>query len=171
MIANRICGAFGALAVFAAFAGATSASADTLPRYEKAECWFVVPQDQKAACGFMTVAEDHAKPEGRTVRLPVVVIKASAGKAKADPIVFLTGGPGQPIGADKDGIKDWWLFAEYWPWMKTRDLILFEQRGTGRSIPTRLAVEDMTLSVAVQDLDVGAALERKDLPRFVGRSH
>ena len=136
MIASRICGAVGALAAFAAFAGATSASAETLPRYEKAECWFVVPQEQKAECGFMTVAEDHAKPEGRTVRLPVVVIKASSGKSKPDPIVFLTGGPGQPIGADKDGIKDWWLFADFWPWMKTRDLILFEQRGNGMSKPS-----------------------------------
>ncbi|MFM9845257.1 MAG: alpha/beta fold hydrolase [Dongiaceae bacterium] len=136
MIADRICRAVGALAVVAVFAGATAAGAETLPRYEEAECWFVVPQDQKAECGFMTVAEDHTKPEGRTVRLPVVVIKASSGKSKADPIVFLTGGPGQPIGADKDGIKDWWLFADFWPWMKTRDLILFEQRGNGMSEPS-----------------------------------
>jgi pimeloyl-ACP methyl ester carboxylesterase len=64
------------------------------------------------------------------------VIKASSGKAKADPIVFLTGGPGQPIGVDKDSIKDWWAFAEFWPWMKTRDLILFEQRGNGMSEPS-----------------------------------
>lgn len=135
MIASRFCRVFGAVAVLAAFAGAPASGAETLPRYEKAECWFVVPQEQKAECGFMTVAEDHAKPEGRTVRLPVVVIKASSGKAKADPIVFLTGGPGQPIGADKDGIKDWWLFADFWPWMKTRDLILFEQRGNGMSEP------------------------------------
>jgi pimeloyl-ACP methyl ester carboxylesterase len=62
------------------------------------------------------------------------VIKAS-GKAKADPIVFLTGGPGQPIGVDKDSIKHWWLYEEFWPWMKNRDLILFEQRGNGMSEP------------------------------------
>ena len=92
-------------------------------------------QEQKAECGYMTVAEDHAKPNGRTVRLPVVVIKATSGKSKGRPIVFFTGGPGQAIGADKDGIKNWWSFTEFWPWTKDRDLILFEQRGNGMSEP------------------------------------
>jgi pimeloyl-ACP methyl ester carboxylesterase len=134
----RLPAAIGALAVAGVLAVSSVAGAtatDTLPRYEKAECWFPVPKEQKADCGYMTVAENHAQPNGRTVRLPVVIIKASAGKSKADPIVFLTGGPGQAIGADKDGIKSWWLFAKYWPWMKGRDLILFEQRGNGMSEP------------------------------------
>src|SRR5262245_37242869 len=112
MIGQQIGKAAGVLAVAVLAAYAVPAGAAALPSYESAECWFVVPKDQKAECGYMTVAEDHSKPDGRTVRLPVVVIKASSGKAKADPIVFLTGGPGQPIGVDKDGIKDWWSFAE-----------------------------------------------------------
>jgi len=138
MIGNSLSRAIGALAfagILASPVSAATAAAGTLPQYEAAECWFPVPKGQKAECGYMTVAENHAEPDGRTVRLPVVVIKASAGKSKADPVVFLTGGPGQPIGADKDGIKNWWLFANFWPWMKGRDLILFEQRGNGMSEP------------------------------------
>ena len=107
MAAIRLSGAIGALVLagILTIAGQSTASADALPRYEKQECWFPVPKKQKAECGFMTVEENHAQPNGRTVRLPVVVIKASSGKSKADPIVFLTGGPGQAIGADKEGIK------------------------------------------------------------------
>jgi pimeloyl-ACP methyl ester carboxylesterase len=138
MTAIRNSKAIAALAfvgVLAVSPHAAVAAKGTLPSYEKAECWFPVPKEQKAECGYMTVAENHAKPNGRTVRLPVVVIKASSGKSKADPIVFLTGGPGQAIGADKDGIKNWWAFTEFWPWTKGRDLILFEQRGNGMSEP------------------------------------
>ena len=117
----------------------------------------------------MTVAEDHAKPEGRTVRLPVVVIKASSGKSKADPVVFLTGGPGQPIGADKDGIKDWWLFAEFWPLDEDRDLILFEQRGNGMSEPNLNCAEadarGMEHAAVARRYSEGAEdLRRKRLP-------
>jgi pimeloyl-ACP methyl ester carboxylesterase len=138
MAAIRLSGALGALVcagILMVSGQSATAGADGLPRYEKQECWFPVPKKQKAECGFMTVEENHAQPNGRTVRLPVVVIKASSGKSKADPIVFLTGGPGQAIGADKEGIKSWWLFADFWPWMEGRDLILFEQRGDGMSEP------------------------------------
>jgi proline iminopeptidase len=59
------------------------------------------------------------------------------------PIVILSGGPGFDV--------DYMLpAADAFP-MHRR--ILFEQRGTGRSIPTQLRAEDMTLSVAVEDLD------------------
>ena len=59
------------------------------------------------------------------------------------PIVILSGGPGFDV--------DYMLpVADALPLHRR---ILFEQRGTGRSIPTRLAAEDMTLSVAVEDLD------------------
>jgi pimeloyl-ACP methyl ester carboxylesterase len=138
MVANWLTGTIGILAFAGLLAspiqGALAAKSD-LPKYEPAECWFPVPKKNKAECGYVTVEENHAAPNGRTVRLPVVVIKASSGKSKADPIVFLTGGPGQAIGADKDGIKNWWAFAKFWPWMKERDLILFEQRGNGMSEP------------------------------------
>lgn len=126
----------GALAFAAAFvAAAPLDAAETTPRFEKTECWFPVPKDQKVNCGYFTVLEDRAKPDGRTVRLPIVVIKAS-GKAQADPVVFLTGGPGQGLGLDKEEVEDWWTYGKYWTWMKNRDLILFEQRGTGMSEPT-----------------------------------
>src|SRR5262249_24535095 len=37
------------------------------------------------------------------------------------------------VGISKDEMKDWWDYGKYWSWMKSRDLILFEQRGTGIS--------------------------------------
>jgi pimeloyl-ACP methyl ester carboxylesterase len=106
------------------------------PRFEKSDCWFSVPKGKAAACGHLIVLEDRTKPDGRRVSLPIVVIKASGGNRLADPVVFLSGGPGQGVGLDKDGMKTWWTYGKYWSWMKDRDLILFEQRGTGLSEPS-----------------------------------
>jgi len=106
------------------------------PRFEKADCWFTVPKGKAATCGHLIVLEDRAKPDGRRVSLPIVVIKASGGNRLADPVVFLSGGPGQGVGLGKDEMKTWWSYGKYWSWMKNRDLILFEQRGTGLSEPT-----------------------------------
>jgi len=114
---------------------ASPLAAETAPRFDKAECWFTVPKEQKADCGYLTVLEDRAKPDGRTVRLPIVTIRAT-GKRQADPVVFLSGGPGQGVGLDKEEIESWWKYGEYWKWMKNRDLILFEQRGTGMAEPS-----------------------------------
>jgi pimeloyl-ACP methyl ester carboxylesterase len=106
-----------------------------VPRFDKAECWFVVPKGKAATCGHLIVLEDRTKPDGRRVSLPIVVIKAS-GNRLADPVVFLSGGPGQGVGVTKDEMKSWWSYGKYWSWMKNRDLILFEQRGTGLAEPT-----------------------------------
>lgn len=115
---------------------ATAAADDAVPRFEKADCWFTVPKGRAATCGHLIVLEDRARPDGRRVRLPIVVIKASGGKRQADPVVFLSGGPGQGVGLDKDQMEDWWDYDQYWSWMKSRDLILFEQRGTGIAEPS-----------------------------------
>jgi len=106
------------------------------PRFEKSDCWFTLPKGKAATCGHLIVLEDRTKPDGRRVSLPIVVIKASGSNRLADPVVFLSGGPGQGVGLDKEGMKTWWSYEKYWSWMKNRDLVLFEQRGTGLSEPS-----------------------------------
>jgi pimeloyl-ACP methyl ester carboxylesterase len=116
--------------------GGATAADTAVPRFEKAECWFTVPQGRAASCGYLVVREDRAKADDRLVRLPIAVIKASGGSRQADPVVFLTGGPGQGVGLDKDTVKEWFSYEEHWSWMKNRDFILFEQRGTGLAEPS-----------------------------------
>jgi pimeloyl-ACP methyl ester carboxylesterase len=135
---HRIAHILAGWAAFTLVAATTAAAADkpALPRFEKADCWFVPPKGRQDGCGYLVTLEDRTKPDGRQVRLPIVVIKAAGGQRRPDPVVFLSGGPGQGVGLDKKGIEDWWKYGEYWPWMKNRDLILFEQRGTGLAEPS-----------------------------------
>jgi hypothetical protein len=132
---SLLCGMAGLLAL-PLTSVSIAAAESTVPRFDKEECWFTVPKGRSATCGRFVTLEDRAKPEGRQVRLPIVVIKASGGSRQADPVVFLSGGPGQGVGVDKDNMKDWWGYDKHWSWMKSRDLILFEQRGTGIAEPS-----------------------------------
>lgn len=82
---------------------------------------------QPARCGALGVPENPDRPDGR--RLPIhVAIVPAAGPALPDPIVVLMGGPGE------DAISAAAVFAtRLAPLRDDRDLLLVDQRGTGRS--------------------------------------
>lgn len=131
-----------------------------------------------AYCATLTVPEDPDQPSGPSVELFVARIPSSSATPRPDPLVLINGGPGQ------SGV-DLYLQARgaFDPVRRERDLILLDQRGTGRStegfecrVPEDLAIETAgtqalerfvdecvgslehdprfyTTSVAVQDLD------------------
>jgi hypothetical protein len=45
-------------------------------------------------CGYLTVLENRAKPDGRRIRIFVMRAPAVSATPKPDPIVYLSGGPG-----------------------------------------------------------------------------
>ncbi len=82
----------------------------------------------KALCGTLSVPENRDAPGGRTIDLNVVVLPASDGEPAPDPIVFLHGGPGAAATAAAP------MFARS-DLRKRRDVLLVDQRGTGKSNP------------------------------------
>jgi pimeloyl-ACP methyl ester carboxylesterase len=81
-----------------------------------------------ARCGALSVPENPDKPAGRQLSISVVVIPAAHAPALADPIVVLQGGPGE------DTIGSAGFFAQrFAPLLDDRDLLLIDQRGTGKS--------------------------------------
>lgn len=81
------------------------------------------------ACGHLTVPLDPSGSTPGTISLAIRRHRAALGPAKSA-VIALAGGPGQPaIPFTAD-------FAEILgPILRTRDLIVFDQRGTGRSHP------------------------------------
>jgi len=79
-----------------------------------------------AECGTFTVWENRVARTGRTIDLNVVVLRASGMDALPDPVVFLTGGPGQDATSLARGLANDSM-------RRTRDILLVDQRGTGRS--------------------------------------
>ncbi|MBP7688310.1 MAG: alpha/beta fold hydrolase [Thermoflexales bacterium] len=110
---------------------APTAAPTGVPRFEKEDCWFKEPASAEVECGFLIVPEDHAKPDGPTLKLAVARFRSDSGSPAPDPIVYLEGGPGGSPLRSLMPQFDVYLSGL----LKKRDLILFDQRGTGYSQP------------------------------------
>jgi len=106
-------------------ASGTRAAAGTgLPTFPCALAGVAEP----ARCGALEVPENLRRPNGRRLPIHVAVIPATSGKALADPIVLLMGGPGEDaISSAAD------YAAQFAQLRKDRDILLVDQRGTGKS--------------------------------------
>jgi pimeloyl-ACP methyl ester carboxylesterase len=83
---------------------------------------------QPARCGVLEVPENPNRPAGRQLRISVAVISATGGQPRPDPIAVLMGGPGE------DAIGSAEIYAgKFAPLRQDRDILLVDQRGTGRS--------------------------------------
>lgn len=101
-------------------------------------------------CATIEVPESRSAPDARRIRIFAAILPANSASPDADPLVILAGGPGQA--ASNLGV-----FAERLTDVRrTRDVVLIDQRGTGRSSPLTCAAFKPT------DDDV---LETDPLPR------
>lgn len=82
-----------------------------------------------AWCGTWPVPENYAQPSGKKIDLHVAVLPAYVRTRAPDPLVLLAGGPGQ---AASDIGKLALVFDAV---RRSRDIVLIDQRGTGRSHP------------------------------------
>jgi pimeloyl-ACP methyl ester carboxylesterase len=86
-----------------------------------------------AQCATIEVPEDRSRPGGRTITLSVAILPANTLSPDADPLFMLPGGPGQsgealvPVAAALDGVR------------RTRDIVLIDPRGGGKSAPLKCA--------------------------------
>lgn len=84
---------------------------------------------EKAYCAEYEVPEDPANANGRKIKLNLAMLPA-ANPGKDDPIVFLAGGPGQA--AVEYGSYAGLILSQA---NRNRDILLVDQRGTGKSNP------------------------------------
>lgn len=84
--------------------------------------------ERAVLCASHEVWEDRARREGRRIPIGVAVIPARRRGAEPDPLVVLAGGPGQGAIALAPQVAV--LFSRL---NDTRDIVLVDQRGTGRS--------------------------------------
>lgn len=91
----------------------------------------------EAQCAHYDVPEDRDQPDGRKIALNIAWLQAtSSGEKDPDPVFFLAGGPGQSAVETYPSLDP--VFHEL---RKRRDLILVDQRGTGKSNPLNCAAD------------------------------
>lgn len=79
-------------------------------------------------CGVVGVPRDYAHPEAGQYKLAVVIIRSEQQPATPEPVVYMSGGPGGPLTV-------YTSYQATHPLAAGRDIILVDQRGTGRSEP------------------------------------
>ena len=88
-------------------------------------------QKHKIECGWVSVPRDHRQPEGKTIRLWTARVRGTGSERHEDPVLYINGGPGiatvDSMLPNLEQSKAMALLSE------GRDLILFDQRGSGRS--------------------------------------
>ena len=133
MSINRAAAAMSRVGAVAAAIGACAAllagcgeNAGHARRVALAECR-LPKYAQPVQCGTLSVPEDRTKPDGRRIELFIAVLSANTLSPRPDPLVIIAGGPGQaastlaPFARSLSEIR------------RTRDIVLVDQRGTGRS--------------------------------------
>lgn len=105
-----------------------------------------------AYCGTLTVYENRATRQGRTIDLKIVVLPALGNDAAPDPVFFLAGGPGQ--GAAKMARQVREMFGRI---QARRDIVLVDQRGTGASNGLECRSDDDSLASLNESDEAGLA--------------
>ena len=104
------------------------------PSLSMVDCWFNTPAGHTARCGVLSVPEQWGVAASRLLKLRFAVLRRAA-TATDTPIVYISGGPGEPARLDASSIGYWWSWIDREPWLQARDLVLFDQRGVGLSEP------------------------------------
>jgi pimeloyl-ACP methyl ester carboxylesterase len=94
---------------------------------------FEQPFDQidssfKTRCGYLIVPENRLKPTSKMIKLPFIVVESKNPNKKKDPLLYTSGGPG-------NSSLGWAIGMTRGEYIKDRDCIVIEQRGTRYAIP------------------------------------
>jgi len=108
-----------------------------------------------AYCGTLTVYENRATKQGRQIDLNIVVLPALRSDSQPDPLFFLAGGPGQGAARLSKQVRE--VFRRV---QNDRDIVLVDQRGTGKSNPLNCTNDDDSLK-AIMDSNEQALAQVK----------
>ena len=125
--------------------GAPSAFAEI----ETSDCRLSEPwlPSVSAQCGSLTVPENPDDPDGREIELFVAIVPALSEAPRSDPLLLISGGPGEA--ATRLYLT---LRGAFEPIRRERDIVIVDQRGTGRSAPLSCPTADAD-DLETADLD------------------
>jgi pimeloyl-ACP methyl ester carboxylesterase len=99
--------------------------------FQSSGCPITLPEGANAECGMVVVPEVRGGDPKDTIQLAVIRYRSTSQTPRSDPIIFLQGGPGiEALQWSADHFK-----TIVQPFLDTRDFVVFDPRGTGRSQP------------------------------------
>ncbi|QHV94181.1 alpha/beta fold hydrolase [Spirosoma endbachense] len=95
---------------------------------EPCACPVEVDTSFRTRCAYLIVPENRKQKNGKTIKLPFVLVQSKNPNKKKDPLLFTGGGPG-------GSSLGWARGVARSPIINDRDCIAFEQRGTYFALP------------------------------------
>ncbi|VEE62165.1 Tripeptidyl aminopeptidase precursor [Shewanella putrefaciens] len=118
-------------ALMLAMGSATAwASDNSVKPTESANTCYVEGVSDRLNCGFVTVPENPNKPDGKQIQVHYVVLPAVKNVNHEEALLAIAGGPGQSAIDNAAGFDSMLNKVR-----QQRDILLIDQRGTGRSNP------------------------------------
>jgi pimeloyl-ACP methyl ester carboxylesterase len=117
---------------FAVLSTTTQAvAAHTISPFQPVSCGVSFPEGLRVTCGDLTVPEDRSQPNGQAITLRVAILHSQSAQPLPDPILVLDGGP-----ASSTVDMTWYWAKAFGDALSQRDVIVFDQRGSGYSRPS-----------------------------------
>jgi pimeloyl-ACP methyl ester carboxylesterase len=117
---------------------------------EFSNCMLTLPGTNltaSARCGSFDVPENPAEPDGKQINLNIALAPATGKTTEPDPVFFFAGGPGQAAS------ETWVMLRSVLNKIrKKRDIVMIDQRGTGRS--NKLACDSEIDQDLSQEIDL-----------------
>ena len=110
------------------------------------------PGTVAAYCGVLPVPESRSAPAGRSIELAVAFVPSRAKQPMPDPVFMLAGGPGQSARESFPQVAS--AFGHI---LRDRNVVLVDQRGTGRSHPLACAPPEERPVGAADVVDAASA--------------
>ncbi len=102
----------------------------------------------KAECGTLAVAENRDNAS-RMIDLNIAIIRTKSTKKLNDPVIMLAGGPGQSAVSSYISVAHGFRKI-----LKDRDIVLVDQRGTGKSNPLKCDFDKELQKKALKNPDI-----------------
>ena len=109
----------------------------------------------EAFCGVVSRPLDPQRPDGRRIEVHYAVLPALARHKLPDPVFFFAGGPGQSAVELAGPIA-----AQLARFANRRDIVLIDQRGTGRSAPLSCGEKDEPMRPLAETVNAQAQVQR-----------
>ncbi|WP_299795801.1 alpha/beta hydrolase [uncultured Shewanella sp.] len=109
---------------------------------------------ERLDCGFVTVPENRNKPDGKQIDIHYVVLPAIKSGANSEAFLAIAGGPGQSAIDNAAGFSR--IFNKV---RQKRDILLIDQRGTGRSNQLKCEGEGFEGALSIDEANFDVAKE------------
>ena len=140
-----------------AFASADADNSENntrVPASQNEQTCYLDGLSEQVSCGFITVPENPAKPDGKQIEIHYAVLAAIKSDNHSEAFLAIAGGPGQSAIDNAAGFSR--MFRKI---RQSRDILLIDQRGTGRSNILNCEGDGFEDPLAINEADFDVATE------------